>query len=113
MHMSTHIINNSTASNDFDGTSSMQFDTDSIECGIDNRCSACISQVRSHFKGPQTATMWVINGFGGTKTHNIFIGTLALLLKDDNGKITIFEILESHSTLDGDAYLLSPQHWVK
>ena len=113
MQMSTLIINHSTASNDFDGTRSMQFDTDSIECGIDNRCSACISHVRSHFKGPLTATTRVIKGYGGTKTHNIFIGTLSLRLEDDNGKITSFEIPESYYTPDGDACLLSPQHWAK
>ena len=27
------------------------FDTDSLDFGIDNRCSACISNVREHFVG--------------------------------------------------------------
>ena len=73
----------------------MQFDNDSIKCGVDNRCSAWIFYDRSYFKRYLMATTQVTKGSGSTKMHNSFIETLSLWLPDDNRKIASFGIPES------------------
>ena len=89
------------------------FDTDSVDFGVDNRCSACISNMREHFIGELTPSTRVIKGFGGTRTANISVGTMRLRIEDDNGRIEVFEIPNSYYVPDGDQRLLSPQHWHK
>ena len=90
-----------------------EFDTDSLDFGVDNRCSACISNVRDHFVGDIQKTNKVIKGYGGTRTHNVFQGTMRLSMEDDNGTVETFYIPNSYYVPDGDARLLSPQHWAK
>ena len=41
------------------------FDTDSVEVGIDNQCSACISYKAEAFLGELKPTVRTIKGFGG------------------------------------------------
>ena len=89
------------------------FDTDSLDFGIDNRCSACISNVREHFVGDLEKTHKVIKGYGGTRVHNVWQGTMKIAFEDDNGTVDTFLIPRSYYVPDGDARLLSPQHWAK
>ena len=87
------------------------FDTDSLDFGVDNRCSACISNVKEHFVGDLLPTNKVIKGYGGIRVHNVYQGTLKLCLEDDSGQVETFLIPRSYYAPDGDARLLSPQHW--
>ena len=89
------------------------FDTDSRTVGIDNRASACISNTPGDFEGPLRKCQRAIKGFGGTKTYNVFQGTLKWSWEDDDGKIHIFLIPKSYYIPDGNVRLLSPQHWAK
>ena len=68
------------------------FDTDSLDFGVDNQCSACISNVRKHFVGDLLKTNKVIKGYGGTRIHNVCQGTMKLPMEDDNGKVETFMI---------------------
>jgi hypothetical protein len=69
-----------------------RFDTDSDVIGIDNRCSGCISHVRSDFIDTLRPTTRVIRGFGGSRTMNVSIGTLQWSWDDDNGQSHTFTI---------------------
>ena len=89
------------------------FDTDSLDFGVDNRCSACISNVKEHFVGDLQKTNKVIKGYGGSRIHNVWEGTMKLSIADDNGAVETFIIPHSYYVPDGDARLLSPQHWAK
>ena len=89
------------------------FDTDSLDFGVDNRCSACISNVKEHFVGDLQKTNKVIKGYGGARVHNVWQGTMKMALDDDNGQVETFLIPNSYYVPDGDARLLSPQHWAK
>ena len=86
------------------------FATDSLDFGMDNRCSACISNVKEHFVGDLLKTNKVIKDHGGTRIHNVWQGTMRLSTEDDNGKVETFMIPQSYYVPDGDARLLSPQH---
>ena len=48
----------------------VRFDTDSAQVGIDNRCSACISHVKSDFEGPLRKSDRVIKQGLWRHTHN-------------------------------------------
>jgi hypothetical protein len=54
------------------------FDTDSGILGIDNRCTACISNYLDDFETSPNETTAAIKGFGGTKTHGARKGTIIL-----------------------------------
>ena len=98
----------------YDGVpSKTTFDTDSLDFGVDNRCSACLSNVRDHFVGELTPTNRVIKGYGGTRVHNVLKGTMRIRIADDNGRPETFDIPESYYVPHGDARLLSPQHWAR
>ena len=87
------------------------FDMDSLDFGVDNRCSACISNVKEHFVGDLQKTNKVIKGYGGARVHNVWQGTMKIAMDDDNGQVETFLIPNSYYVPDGDARLLSPQHW--
>jgi Reverse transcriptase (RNA-dependent DNA polymerase) len=89
------------------------FDTDSVYFGIDNRCSACISNVRDHFVGDLVPTRRTIKAYGGSKSYDVHHGTMRLRIEDDDGKVTTFDIPDSYFIPDGDSRLLSPQHWAR
>ena len=101
---------NSTATK---GARTSRFDTDSVDIGVDNRCSGCISHKIDDFEGPLTDTNRVIKGFGGTKTHNVKVGTLRWKWQDDEGTNHEFRIPNSYYIPSGKVRLLSPQHWSK
>ena len=88
------------------------FDTDS-KCspiGVDNRCSACISDDRDDFEGPLMTSKRVIKGFGGVTTKGVQTGTLLWRWADDTGKTHSFRIPNSYYVPQGGVKLLSPQH---
>ena len=91
----------------------VRFDTDSAPCGIDNRCSACISHVLDDFEGPLVDCNRVIKGFGGTRHFNIQMGTLNWAWENDKGERHKFLIPNSYYIPQGKVRLLSPQHWAK
>ena len=89
------------------------FDTDSELIGIDNRCSGCISHVRSDFVGDVVPSRRVIKGFGGARTFNVWTGTIKWSWEDDQGMTHRMLIPNSYYVPDGQLRLLSPQHWVQ
>ena len=97
-----------------DGSPRMNtFDTDSIDFGVDNRCTACISNMPEHFVGTLTPSKRVIKGFGGARITNVSIGTMRIRIEDDDGKVETFNIPNSHFVPHSEERLLSPQHWCK
>ena len=97
-----------------DGPAPIQpFDTDSVEFGVDNRCSACISDMKEHFVGDLVPSKRIIKGFGGTRVADISIGTMRIRIEDDNGQIETFDIPNSYYVPHAGQRLLSPQHWCK
>jgi hypothetical protein len=87
------------------------FDTDLAPIGIDNRCTGCISHQIEGFEGPLQESNRAIKGFGGTRTTNMKIGTIAQRWNDDQGKHNKFVIPTLFYVPHGNVRLLSPQHW--
>jgi hypothetical protein len=71
-------------------------DTDSNTIGVDNRCSACISDRLEDFLYPPQPCQRTIKGFGGAKTTNVMIGTILWEWPDNTGKIHRFQIPKSY-----------------
>ena len=88
-------------------------DTDSSQIGVDNRCTACISNKVEDFLNDLTHSKRVIKGFGGSQTTNLMVGTLKWSWADDEGIIHDFLIPHSYYVPHGNCKLLSPQHWAK
>ena len=86
------------------------FDTDSRLVGIDNRCSECISHKRSDFPGELLECKRAIKGFGGSRTYNVWQGTLQWDWDDDQGVPHRMIIPKAYYVPDGNVRLLSPQH---
>ena len=99
--------------NTHSGQRRAMFDTDSESIGIDNRCSACISNKVEDFIGQLIASNRTIKGFGGNHIRNIMSGTIMWKWEDDKGKIHHFKIPNSYYVPDGGMRLLSPQHWAQ
>ena len=72
------------------------FDTDTQWIGVDNRCSGCISHVKSDFVGRLLPTTRTIKGFAGSRTINVSIGTLRWEWEDDTGTTHSFLIPNSY-----------------
>jgi hypothetical protein len=89
------------------------FDTDSVPVGIDNRCSACITNCIDDFVAPPKPTNRCITGFGGLKMANIRIGTIQWKWEDDKGVIHTHLIPNSYYAPEAKVRLLSPQHWMQ
>jgi hypothetical protein len=89
------------------------FDTDSSLIGVDNRCSACISDNPAHFVGKLTPGLKTIKGFHGSRTTEIMMGTIRWKWLDQEGLEHVFDIPESYYVPEGKCCLLSPQHWAK
>ena len=112
--LSTLVVSSASPLQSHDGIQlPASFDTDSLDFGVDNRCSACISNVKEHFVGDLQKTNKVIKGYGGTRIHNVWEGTMKIQIADDMGAVETFTIPHSYYVPDGDARLLSPQHWAK
>jgi hypothetical protein len=89
------------------------YDIDSVQVGIDNRCSGCISHVSSDFVGVLKRSDKCIRGFGGTTTRRVMTGTLRWRWTDDEGKVHRFLVPNSYYVPQGGVRLLSPQHWAQ
>ena len=89
------------------------FDTDSNAIGVDNRCSACISNDPSDFISELKPCNRSIKGFGGARTQGVMTGTLKWRWCDDTGKVHAFVIPNSYYVKSSEGRLLSPQHWAK
>ena len=81
--------------------------------GIDNRCSGCITHVRSDIPGALKQCNKAIKGFGGAKTYEVWTGTIHWDWEDDQGKIHTMVIPNSYYVPEGKVRLLSPQHWAQ
>ena len=91
----------------------VNFDTDSNTIGLDNRCTACISNRIEDFDGPVTKTDRTIRAFAGGRVANVYTGTIVWKWLDDEVKQYKFRIPQSYFVFDGGCRLLSPQHWAK
>jgi len=56
---------------------------------------------------------WINQGIWGDKTHNVQIGTIRWQWEDDQGMIHDHTILDLYYILDGQVWILSPQHWMQ
>ena len=92
---------------------STTFDTDSTTVGIDNRCTACISDDVHDFIGPLQDSKRVIKGFGGSRTPNVKSGTICWWIVDDQGQVHVHKIPGSYYVPHGKVKLFSPQHFAK
>ena len=61
------------------------FDTESQLVGVNNRCSTCITNVRSDIPGEIVAWNRSIKGFGEAKVWNVWMGTIKWDIEDDEG----------------------------
>lgn len=86
-----------------------RFDTDSETIGIDNRCSACISDKQYHFEDLRPSGH-IIRGFGNSKTVDVMTGTLRWKWLDDDGREHTIRIPNSFYVPSGKMRLMSPQH---
>ena len=91
----------------------LTFDSDQSPIGIDNRCSACISNCIHDFDGPLVETSRAIKGIGGAKITPVMKGTIKWSWLDDEGKPHKFTIPNSFYVPKCGARLLSPQHWAQ
>ena len=88
---------------------SVKMDCDSKLIGIDNRCSACITD----FQGPVLKVNRSIKGFGGQRVTDIYTGTIKWAWHDDEGRKHTFVIPNSYYVPSAGGRLLSPQHWAQ
>jgi hypothetical protein len=90
--------------------SSLSFDTDSGPVGIDNRCSVCMSHVKSDFVGELVESALDVTGFHGTKRCQVYRGTIKWCIADDKGVVHNILIPGSYYVPSGNHRLISPQH---
>jgi len=95
------------------GSSTSTFDANSELVGIDNRSSVCMSPHRLDFIGKLIKSKRFIKAFGGTKSFDIYIGTLKWVFDDDRGIERTVYVPESFYIPEAPARLLSPQHWAQ
>jgi hypothetical protein len=90
------------------------FNADTINTiGIDNRCSKCISNVRSDFIGKLIKEIKTIHGYHGTKTKTVYRGLLQWRILDDEGNPHVIQIPGGYYDPKGSSRLISPQHWAQ
>jgi hypothetical protein len=87
------------------------FETDSSLISIDNRCSGCITHIRTNIPGEVVECSRAIKGVGGTKVFRVWTGTITWDWDDDNEQTHHMVIPKSYYVPDGNIRLLSPQHW--
>ena len=75
-HKCMEIISMQTKTQRSTGARITNFDMDSLNIGVDNRCSDCISHRVEDFEGPLIKTIKSIRGFGGSRVHNLKMGTI-------------------------------------
>ena len=78
----------------------VNFDTDSHAIGLDNRCTACISNRIEDFDGPVTKTNKTIKAFAAGRVSNVYTGTIVWTWMSDEGKRFKFHIPHSYYVPD-------------
>jgi hypothetical protein len=109
--MAMAVITMESSSKDKPKTNTVQFKTDSMTVGVDNRCTMCISDKREHFVGELTLGRKVIKGFHRSKTTRVMSGTIQWKWPDSNRLEHMLRIPGLFYILEGKCRLLSPQHW--
>ena len=66
-------------------SSNMIFDTDSGDVGVDNRCTACMSNVETDFVGDLIQVKKWVKGFNGSRVYSLFKGTIRWRITDNDG----------------------------
>jgi hypothetical protein len=101
-------------------SSSQSFDTDSGPVGIDNRCSVCMSHVKSDFVGELVESALDVTRFHGTKRCQVYRGTIKWCIADGNGVVhnilipgSYYVLSGKHRLISGKHRLISPQHWAQ
>ncbi|MGL4349995.1 MAG: hypothetical protein ACRCT2_05385, partial [Plesiomonas shigelloides] len=110
---STLVAHSSSKVDDEDQVHGQFWDSDSAVVGVDDRCSACISDHEADFvPGTLVAVNRTIKGFAGSRTSKgIKMGTLRWKVLDDKGREHTWEIPGSYYVPDAGMRLFSPQHW--
>ena len=75
----------------------VNLDTDSHAIGLDNRCTACLSNRIKDFDGPVTKTNRTIKAFAGGRVSNVYSGTIVWKWLSDEGKRFKFRIPHSYT----------------
>jgi hypothetical protein len=99
------VIAMESTSKDKPKTKSVQFDTDSMTVGVNNRCTVCISDRREHFVGVLTLGRKVIKGFHRSKITEVMSGTIKWKWLDSNRLEHLFNIPGSFYVLEGKCRL--------
>jgi hypothetical protein len=89
----------------------MAFNSDSAPVGRDNRCSVCMSHIRSDFIGELQDAQLAATGLHGAKNCKVYKGTFQWRLEDDEGVAHDIRISGSYYIPGGKHRLFSPQHW--
>jgi hypothetical protein len=89
------------------------WDSNSKIVGVDDRCSACISDRESDFvEGTLVSVNRTIEGLAGSRTSlGIKMGTIRWKVQDDDGQEHVWEIPSSYYVPQAGMCLFSPQHW--
>ena len=86
------------------------FDNAKVQAGIDNRCTASISNDPRDFVGKLTPVRVNLISYTGEDQVEMMKGTLLWKWKDDEGHLHSFKIPNSYYDPKGSRFL-SPQHW--
>jgi hypothetical protein len=89
------------------------WDSDSNIVGVDNRCSACISDRESDFvEGTLVSVNRTIKGFAGSPTSlGIKVATIRWKVQDNGGQEHVWDIPGLYYVPQAGMRLFSPQHW--
>ena len=91
----------------------MQFDTDSAKIGVDNRCSALISNDTNDFHVPVRKVNRSTKAFGGERDKSVYQGMIICKWCNNEGIVHRFIIPNSYYVPAGKCRILSPQCWDK
>ena len=112
-HLVTHSTLVMTASDREGANVDRWWDSDSEMVGVDDRCSACISDHEEDFiPGSLVPVNRTIKGFAGSRTsEGIMMGILRWKIQDNQGVEHTWEIPGSYYVPGAGMRLFSPQHW--
>ena len=88
------------------------FNTSTIQAGIDNRCTASISNDPRDFMGKLTPFTVKLKSYKGEEEVQMMKDTLQWKWKDNEGSLHTFRIPNSYYDPKGSRFL-STQHWTK
>ena len=90
-----------------------QWNADSSPVGVDNRASACISNVKADFEDDLEPVQRKVKTFNGTYHGQVYQGTLRWSVLDTQGRTHHWCIPNSYYIPEGGMRLFSPQHWAQ